>query len=177
MYTSILELDGNKFIGTLDMYVLKKIQDDLLQEGEKTTIPNIFIKLSKFDMLYISSFVLNTLSRINEIDSDKFLEVYLKEATDDLEKLNKFNTIFSYINDIMTKCLPKTKESKEESIFEDDYLLYENKDWELDYMEYIWNSIIGRNENFWNITPKNYFEQLNIYKKFNNIEDENVEVF
>ena len=176
MYTSTLNLDGHEFKGTMDIYSLKKIQEDLLNEGEQTSITNIFIKISEFNMLYISSFVLNTLARIDKSQSNKFLEIYLKD-TDDLEALNRFNSIFTYINDVMTKCLPKTKESKEESIFEDDYLLYEDKDWELDYMEYIWNSIIGRNDNFWNITPKNYFEQLNIYKKFNNIKDEEVKVF
>lgn len=176
MYTSTLNLDGHEFKGTMDIYSLKKIQEDLLNEGEQTSITNIFIKISEFNMLYISSFVLNTLARIDKSQSNKFLEIYLKD-TDDLEALNRFNSIFTYINDVMTKCLPKTKESKEESMFEDDYLLYEDKDWELDYMEYIWNSIIGRNDNFWNITPKNYFEQLNIYKKFNNIKDEEVEVF
>ena len=176
MYTSTLNLDGHEFKGTMDIYSLKKIQEDLLNEGEQTSITNIFIKISEFNMLYISSFVLNTLARIDKSQSNKFLEIYLKD-TDDLEAFNRFNSIFTYINDVMTKCLPKTKESKEESIFEDDYLLYEDKDWELDYMEYIWNSIIGRNDNFWNITPKNYFEQLNIYKKFNNIKDEEVEVF
>ena len=176
MYTSTLNLDGHEFKGTMDIYSLKKIQEDLLNEGEQTSITNIFIKISEFNMLYISSFVLNTLARIDKSQSNKFLEIYLKD-TDDLEALNRFNSIFTYINDVMTNCLPKTKESKEESIFEDDYLLYEDKDWELDYMEYIWNSIIGRNDNFWNITPKNYFEQLNIYKKFNNIKDEEVEVF
>ena len=176
MHTSTLNLDGHEFKGTMDIYSLKKIQEDLLNEGEQTSITNIFIKISEFNMLYISSFVLNTLARIDKSQSNKFLEIYLKD-TDDLEALNRFNSIFTYINDVMTKCLPKTKESKEESIFEDDYLLYEDKDWELDYMEYIWNSIIGRNDNFWNITPKNYFEQLNIYKKFNNIKDEEVEVF
>ena len=124
-------------------------------------------------MIYISSFVLNTLARIDKSQSNKFLEIYLKD-TDDLEALNRFNSIFTYINDVMMKCLPKTK-SKEESIFEDDY--YDDKDWEFDYMEYIWNSIIGRNDNFWNITPKNYFEQVEIYKKFNNIKTEEVEMF
>ena len=166
MYKSVLEMDGKKFIGTMDMYVLRKIQENLLNEGEKTTIPNIFIKISKFDMLYIFSFVLNTLSRINEVETQKFLEIYLKDIEDDLEVLDRFNSIFAYIND-----------KSEESIFEDDYLLYEDKDWELDYMEYIWNSVIGRNDDFWSITPKNYFEQLNIYKKFNNIKDEEVEMF
>lgn len=173
MYTSTLNLDGHEFKGTMDIYSLKKIQDDLLNEGEQTSITNIFIKISEFNMLYISSFVLNTLARIDKSQSDKFLEIYLKDTEDDLEALNRFNSIFTYINDVMMKCLPKTK-SKEESIFEDDY---DDKDWELDYMEYIWNSIIGRNDNFWNITPKNYFEQVEIYKKFNNIKTEEVEMF
>ncbi|SCI46062.1 Uncharacterised protein [uncultured Clostridium sp.] len=177
MYISVLEIDGHEFKGTMDMYVLKKVQEDLLKNGEITTIPNIFLKISKFDMLYISSFVLNTLSRINEEDSKKFLEIYLEYDEDELKVLNRFNSIFTYINDIMAKCLPKNQNNKEESIFEDDYLLYEDKDWELDYMEYIWNSIICRNDSFWCITPKNYFEQLEIYKKFNNIKDEKVEVF
>lgn len=174
MYTSTLNLDGHEFKGTMDIYSLKKIQEDLLNEGEQTSITNIFIKISEFNMLYISSFVLNTLARIDKSQSDKFLEIYLKYTKDDLEALNRFNSIFTYINDVMMKCLPKTK-SKEESIFEDDY--YDDKDWELDYMEYIWNSIIGRNDNFWNITPKNYFEQVEIYKKFNNIKTEEVEMF
>lgn len=174
MYTSTLNLDGHEFKGTMDIYSLKKIQDDILNEGEQTSITNIFIKISEFNMLYISSFVLNTLARIDKSQSDKFLEIYLKDTEDDLEALNRFNSIFTYINDVMMKCLPKTK-IKEESIFEDDY--YDDKDWELDYMEYIWNSIIGRNDNFWNITPKNYFEQVEIYKKFNNIKTEEVEMF
>ena len=173
MYTSTLNLDGHEFKGTMDIYSLKKIQEDLLNEGEQTSITNIFIKISEFNMLYISSFVLNTLARIDKSQSNKFLEIYLKD-TGDLEALNRFNSIFTYINDVMMKCLPKTK-SKEESIFEDDY--YDDKDWEFDYMEYIWNSIIGRNDNFWNITPKNYFEQVEIYKKFNNIKTEEVEMF
>ena len=177
MYKSILNIDGNVLIGTMDMYVLKRIQEDLSNEGEKTTIPNIFIQISKLNMLYISSFTLNTLSRIDKTYSEKFLDMYLNENKNELEALNKFTSIFEYINDTMNRCLPKNIDNREESIFEDDYLLYEDKDWELDYMEYIWHNIIGRNDDFWNITPKNYFEQLNIYKKFNNIEDENVEVF
>lgn len=174
MYTSTLNLYGQEFKGTMDIYALKKIQEDLLNEGEQTSVTNIFIKISEFNMLYISSFVLNTLARVDKEQSNKFLELYLKNTDDDLEVLNRFNSIFTYINDVMIKCLPKSK-SKEKSIFEDDY--YDEKDWEFDYMEYIWNSIIGRNDNFWNITPKNYFEQVEIYKKFNNIKTEEVEMF
>lgn len=176
MYTSTLEFEGIKFKGTMDMNSLKSIQEDLLSEGIKTTIPNIFKKISEYEMTYISSFVLNTLSSINEKKKDEFLGLFLTKTKDDLQTINRYNSIFSYINDLMARCLPKV-ESKEESIFEDDDLLYEDKDWELSHMEFMWNSVINRSDNFWNITPKNYFEQFEIYKKFNNIKDEKVEDF
>ena len=96
MYTSTLNLDGHEFKGTMDIYSLKKIQEDLLNEGEQTSITNIFIKISEFNMLYISSFVLNTLARIDKSQSNKFLEIYLKD-TGDLEALNRFNICFGNI--------------------------------------------------------------------------------
>lgn len=177
MYTSILELKNKKFKGTLDIETLKMIQDDLLKLDIKTTIPNIFVKISQLDMTYISSFVLKSLVKVDETVEKEFLDIYLADEYDDLEKIDKFNSIFLYVNDLMKKCLPKANKNKEESIFEDDYLLYEDKDWELDAMEYTWNSIIGRTDNFLEITPRNYFEQVDIYKKFNNIKTEEVETF
>ena len=45
MYTSTLNLDGHEFKGTMDIYSLKKIQEDLLNEGEQTSITNIFLHL------------------------------------------------------------------------------------------------------------------------------------
>lgn len=177
MYTSKLEIGEKQFKGTLDMYVLKDIQEDLSKLDIYTTIPNIFTKLSKLDMTYISSLVLKSISRIDESLEKEFLEIYLREREDELENINMFNSIFIYINDLMDKCIPKSNSKEKESIFEDEYLLYEDIDWELDYMEYVWNSVIGRNDNFWNITPKNYFEQIEIYKKFNNIKTEEVEMF
>ena len=47
MYTSTLNLDGHEFKGTMDIYSLKKIQEDLLNEGEQTSITNIFIKVDQ----------------------------------------------------------------------------------------------------------------------------------
>mgnify|MGYP000491322132 FL=1 len=44
-------------------------------------------------------------------------------------------------------------------------------------MEYMWHSILKRTDDFLNIIPINYFEQVESHKKFNNIknEDENIE--
>lgn len=177
MYTSILKMGDKEFKGTLDMYVLKKVQEDLMEMDIRTTIPSIFYNLSKLDMRYITAFVINSISRLNEKSAIEFTNAFMS-SSDENEQLEKFNSIFTYINNLMKKCTPSSNDSeKEESIFEDDYLLYEYEDWELDYMEYIWVSVIGRSDNFWSVTPKNFFEQINIHKKFNNIKDEKVEMF
>lgn len=51
------------------------------------------------------------------------------------------------------------------------------EDWSFPDMEYMWHSIFRRTDDFLNIIPINYFEQVEAHKKFNNIrnEDENIE--
>lgn len=175
MYISTLELNGKKYKGTLDFFVLKDIQDDLSKIGIITTIPNIFKAISEFDMNYISSFVLKSISRIDEISEEEFLENYLSQKNEE-EIIKNFNSIFIYINDLMSKCLYKPKKlKKEEDIFEDEEDDDTNiEDWDLSNIEYTWNSILNRQENILTITPKNYFEQIEIYKKVNKINDNEV---
>lgn len=175
MYISTLELNGKKYKGTLDFFVLKDIQDDLSKIGITTTIPNIFKAISEFDMNYISSFILKSISRINEISEEDFLNNYLNNKNTE-EIIKNFNSIFVYINDLMSKCLytpPKVK--KEDNIFEDEECDTNIEDWDLSNIEYTWNSILNRQENILTITPKNYFEQIEIYKKINKINDNEVE--
>lgn len=175
MYISTLELNNKKYKGTLDFFVLKDIQDDLSKIGITTTIPNIFKAISEFNMDYISSFVLKSISRIDEVSEEDFLENYLNQK-DDEEMLKNFNSIFIYINDLMSKCLYKpNKLKKENDIFEDEEDDINIQDWDLSNIEYTWNSILNRQENILNITPKNYFEQIEIYKKVNKINDNEVE--
>ena len=174
LYISTLELNGKKYKGTLDFYVLKDIQDDLSKIGINTTIPNIFKAISEFNMDYISSFVLRSISRIDEISEQEFLENYLNQKEDEI--LNNFNSIFKYINDLMSKCLYRSKDINiENDIFEDEDHDINMEDWDLSNIEYTWNSILNRQENILNITPKNYFEQIEIYKKLNKINDNEVE--
>ena len=75
----------------------------------------------------------------------------------------------------MSKCLYKPKKlKKEEDIFEDEEDDLNIEDWDLSNIEYTWNSILNRQENILTITPKNYFEQIEIYKKVNKINDNEV---
>ena len=174
MYISTLELNGKKYKGTLDFFVLKDIQDDLSKIGIETTIPNIFKAISEFDMNYISSFVLKSISRIDEISEEEFLKNYISQKNEE-EIIKNFNSIFIYINDLMSKCLYKPKKlKKEEDIFEDEEDDTNIEDWDLSNIEYTWNSILNRQENILTITPKNYFEQIEIYKKVNKINDNEV---
>lgn len=175
MYISTLEINSKKYKGTLDFFVLKDIQDDLSKIGINTTIPNIFKSISEFDMNYISSFILRSLSRINEISEEEFLKNYLNQENED-DILKNFNSMFIYINDLMSKCLYKPKNiKKEDDIFDDEEDNINTEDWDLANIEYTWNSILNRQENILNITPKNYFEQIEIYKKINKINDDKVE--
>lgn len=174
MYISTLELNGKKYKGTLDFFVLKDVQDDLSKIGIKATIPQIFKSISEFDMNYISSFVLKSLSRIDEISEEEFLKNYLSQKNDE-DILNNFNSIFTYINDLMDKCLYKSKKTKKENSIFDDEEDFNSEDWDLSSMEYTWNSVLNRQENILNITPKNYFEQIEIYKKVNKIKDVEIE--
>ena len=113
MYISTLELNGKKYKGTLDFFVLKDIQDDLSKIGITTTIPNIFKGISEFDMNYISSFVLKSISRINEVSEEDFLKNYLSNKNTE-EIIKNFNSIFVYINDLMSKCLYRPQNIKKE---------------------------------------------------------------
>lgn len=60
--------------------------------------------------------------------------------------------------------MPKTNKKLKESEFED---IPSAKDWDIASMEYIWTTVLRRND-FWKTTPKNYFEQVDVYCKLNN---------
>ncbi|WP_219712356.1 hypothetical protein, partial [Clostridioides difficile] len=50
----------------------------------------------------------------------------------------------------------------------------DNKDWDLNYLEYMWVSVLKRpSETFFNTTPKKLFSQIEAHKKYNGIKDEN----
>lgn len=170
MYTAKLRLNETEYEGKLTFETLKNIQKILKKEFEKElTIQDIIIALSTQDFVVISIFLIETIKTVNKNIDEK--EIVKNFETDNIEKsIEKFENIFKYITEILEECMPKLDKSDDE--FED--IIEESKDWEFGWMQYLWETILRRND-FYSRTSKEFFEQLEIHKKANNITDENVE--
>lgn len=168
MFSSKIVINNNKFEGILDFWVLKKIQNDLNENGIDYKIHELFQKISdieNIDMIIVTSLLLFSIVRYMKIDES----IVEKEFLEDELNINKFNTIFSYINKLIINAMPIN--DNKEDVFEEDI---EQEDWDFPYMEYLWYSILKRNDDFYSITPKIFFEQMDIYKKMNNVKEENI---
>lgn len=177
MYKSIFEIDGHIFHGTLDMYVLKMTQRELEECGKELKIHEILKGIANFDMYCISALLFQSVVRCGDITEQEFLEIYIKNR--DEEEIEKnFINITEYFSRLIKKCMPKSEVSDGEDEFEDiqDSSEGEKEDWDFPYMEFLWTSQLNKN-NFWEVTPKNFFEQINIYRKLNmkQVDDEKVE--
>ena len=171
MHSCKIALNNTKFKGILDFGTLLKVKEDLLENGYDFTIPEIFKSISdvnNLNMYALMSILLFSISRYSDIDEEEIEEIILKE---DL-KLDTFNSIFSYINLLFKRCMPQ---KQEESLFEEDEINLEEDDWDFSHMEYLWYSVLKRNDDFYKVTPKTFFQQMETYKKMNNIESEAID--
>lgn len=171
MHSCKIALNNTKFKGILDFGTLLKVKEDLLENGYDFTIPEIFKSISdvnNLNMYALMSILLFSISRYSDIDEEEIEEIILKE---DL-KLDTFNSIFSYINLLLKRCMPQ---KQEESLFEEDEINLEEDDWDFSHMEYLWYSVLKRNDDFYKVTPKTFFQQMETYKKMNNIESEDID--
>lgn len=168
MFSSKIIINDNKFEGILDFWVLKKVQNDLKEHGIENKIHELFEKISdieNIDMNIVTSLLLFSIVRYMKIDES----IVEKEFLEDKLDLYKFNNIFSYINKLIINAMPM--DENKEDIFEEEI---EQEDWDFPYMEYLWYSILKRTDDFYGITPKIFFEQMDIYKKMNNVKEENI---
>lgn len=175
MYKAKIKLNGKEYKGTLTFATIKEIQEVLETDFEKKlTVTQIFEALEKKDLIVISTFILATLKELNKEKENEIVRDFAEDGQDSLEELeNKFKKMITYVNDIFKKCMPlnsKKEVNKRQFVS----LNEESGDWEYDNLEFLWNSILKRNNNFLDITPKNFFEQVNAYKKANKIQDEEV---
>ncbi|MDB8553916.1 hypothetical protein [Turicibacter sanguinis] len=173
MYLATLEVNGNKFTGTLDFHTLKTIQNYLVKINKEMTIPQIVESISKFDISVLVILIYHSINRITSLNEDEFMNEVMTDSTDE-ELLERYSKFFDYISELFRVCLPKIKESDDE--FEDipDSFADEDKDWDFSYMEYVWMSGLKR-DHFWETTPKNFFEQIEIHRKLNTPKQEDVE--
>lgn len=173
MYSSQIIIDNKKYIGILDFWVLKKVQEDLKELGQDLRVYEIFKSLSDIEnikMEAVMSILLFSIVRGSKVEVEEVESKFIKDKFD----IDKFNALFEYINKLLLKCMPMKKNSKDEDLieFEDD--IEEKEDWDFPYMEYLWYSVLKRTDDFYSITPKNFFSQMDIYKNMNNIKEENV---
>lgn len=163
MYIACIELNRNQYEGTLDFYVLKEVQKTLKKLDRDLKIHEIFHALADEDMQVISCLILHSLVRkenhIKDITRDYTV------SKNDEELIDYFININNFLIELLDECMPK-EEKESESEFEDvpDFSTYD--DWDLTHMEYLWTTILKR-ECFWNITPKNFFEQVDMHLKIN----------
>lgn len=168
MFSSKIIINNNKFEGILDFWVLKKVQNDLKENGIDYKIHELFEKISdikNIDISIVTSLLLFSIVRYMKIDESIVEKEFLADKLD----LEKFNNIFSYINKLIINAMPMNEDKEE--VFEEEI---EQEDWDFPYMEYLWYSVLKRTDDFYSITPKIFFEQMDIYKKMNNVKDENV---
>ncbi len=173
MYIATLKVNGCQFTGTLDFYTLKIIQNRLMKMDKKMTIPQIIESISNFDMSTLVILVYYSIHRISSLNEDEFMHKVMTDCTDEV-LLERYSKFFDYISELFRVCLPKIEESDDE--FEDipDSFADEDKDWDFSYMEYLWMSSLKR-DNFWETTPKNFFEQIEIHRSLNEPKQEDIE--
>lgn len=175
MYSSKININDVKYQGILDFWVLRKVQDDLSDIGLEYKIHELFEGLSdikNIKMEIIMSILLFSVVRYSNVECEEIEEKFIKDKFD----IDKFNKLFDYINNLIKKCMP-LNQSNEDDLFEeyiDEDIEKEKEDWDFPFMEYLWYSVLKRTDDFYSVTPKTFFAQMDIYKKMNNVKEDNV---
>ena len=175
MYKAVFIIDNYKFNGTLDMYVIKKVQEELERCNKNLKVYEIFKRVANLDMYCISAIILKSILRCGDISEEDFLTLYLKDRDEEELKVNINNSI-EFLNELFKKCMPKNLTNGEDDEFEEILDDKDIKDWDFPYMEYIWTPELKKND-FWSVTPRNFFEQIEIHRRLSGdkFEDENIE--
>ena len=173
MHSCKITINNKRFKGILDFGTLVKVKEDILENGYDLTIPEIFKSISdinNINMYVLMSILLFSISRYADIDEEEIEEIILNENLG----LDTFSSIFSYINLLFKRCMPQ-KQEESNTLFEEDEINSSDDDWDFSHMEYLWYSVLKRNDDFYKVTPKTFFQQMETYKKMNNIESEDID--
>ncbi|MBS6502576.1 MAG: hypothetical protein KH415_13305 [Clostridium sp.] len=174
MYKAKFYIADKTFFGTLDFYVIKKIVT-ILKKSNKNYTVQLFIKnLLELDVEVINISLFESIARLNNISKNEFDNLFT--GLNDIELARVTKNIISFINELMEKCIPLNESAeKKDIVFVDELEEDFETDWDFDYMEYLWHSVLNRKDTFWYVTPKNLFSQLDIYKKSNGKDNSKVQ--
>lgn len=142
----------------LDMKCIKLIQRQLKENGIDVKIHEIFKEISNLNMEVAAIIVIQSIKRCSDVTEEEIMKVM------------EFQYAIELINKLIEVSMPLKYDSStlnSDSEFEDDEDELEDRDWDFDYMTYLWYSVLKRSDDFYNITPKYYFKQIELHKKFN----------
>nr|UVM81364.1 MAG: hypothetical protein [Bacteriophage sp.] len=158
-----LEDEEEKYLyieAKLTMKVLLLVREYLREQKEDAKIQDIFDAIKNLDAKVMAQMIINSIQN-EDADKEKLIPILdLAEAIDLLGK-------------IISKSMPG-QEEQEEEMFEDDP--EDMEDWDFSFMDYIWNCVLKRNDSFYDVTPKTYFNMIEHHKKFNGIKDNKEDV-
>lgn len=149
-----IKLNGTFCTLSVNLYSLYNTTSEL-----SITTPKLLERLSRLDLDAYSYIIYYSLEQHNpNIKYDDILDLELEEVLE----------IIEVVNVELAKAMPKSKEEDNNSSSNNND---DDEDWNYPYMEYIWNTILKRATNFLYTTPRNLFEQFDIYKKVNGLEE------
>lgn len=165
MYSAKVILNNKEFTGTLNFEVLVNTIYELENLEVKITMPELLIALTNRDIEIVTVFIIQSIAALEQHSKIEVIETYMSSVGDIEQDFANFNSIFEYILELFKKCIPKKKKDKKESIFDDEEEEFDlASDWDLADFQYLWETVLKRTD-FYKITPKMFFDQLDIHSK------------
>ena len=162
---SKITLNNKVYNSTFNFYTIKKVQEELKNQELEHKVYHIFKYLGsekyigkKEFNITLTAILLYSISSLG-YEENEISENFLKEKDINIYIVK----ILEFINDLIDKCMPKSDE--EDEYEKPDW--WSPKDWDFDEMEYMWYTILKRSDDFYKITPKDFFKQMEIYEKIN----------
>ena len=76
MYKAYLQIDDLKLPGTLDMYVIKRTQEELYECNKLLKVHEIFEGIAQMDFHCIAALILQSVLRVSGLDEEEFIQSF-----------------------------------------------------------------------------------------------------
>ena len=165
-----IELNGQKYQARFDLLAIAECQYYLKSRGHKEiTVPKLFQAIQEEDYFVICNLLAFAIKSCNP--GKKLVDIYL-----DMKFADRGNVQMALM-ELIQASMPKNDESKkEEDLPPSRRKLKSEQDWDLEYYQYIWTSILNRSEeSFWKLTPRKLFIQIDKHIEYNTPKDKTEE--
>ena len=152
-----IKLNGQNYNARLDMGAIAEVQYHFKRLDDYMKVPELFDRVFKADVSVINEMIVQSiLSCHPQLNRDLiFANMKLKEM----------NNIVDYAVELLKVSLPENDSKKSKSFGG------KVEDWDYNYLEYLWVSVLKRNaDSFKKTIPKKIFAQMDAHKKYNNFD-------